>query len=229
MLRLLEHYTSPQGEGPKVGVMSQFVRFAGCNLKCPGWPCDSPQAIDPKIFEKEQTLVSAYDLSIKIATMSKETGARNIVFTGGEPLIQNQDELAVLVDVMQNYFEFEIFTNGTRPISRELIEMCRFVMDWKMPGSGEDPLNPQRLENIKQLNGSSSSVKFVVGNFGDLDLARRLYIEHMSSSDLEVFVGVVWNKFNNEAVIDYVRKHQLPWRLNVQVHNYLFGAHRRYI
>jgi 7-carboxy-7-deazaguanine synthase len=229
MLRLLEHYTAPQGEGPRVGIMSQFVRFAGCNLKCKGWPCDTPQAIKPEIFEKEQELVSASDVAPAIVKMHHDTGARNIVFTGGEPLIQNQKELAVLVDVMKGYFDFEVFTNGTRPISEELAEMCTFVMDWKLPGSGEDPNNSVRLDNLEKLDNPNNAVKFVIATVGDLAMAQHLYETHLRRSQVEVYVGAAWCLYSNEHIVEFVKAHKLPWRLNVQVHNYLFGAHRRFI
>lgn len=229
MLRLLEHYSSPQGEGPKVGIMSQFVRFAGCNLKCPGWPCDSPQAIDPKIFKKEQNLVSAADVVPAIVKMHNDTGARNIVFTGGEPLLQNQEELAVLVDVTKQYFDFEIFTNGTRHINEDLARMCTFVMDWKLPGSGEDPNNTQRIDNLKVLDSTSNAVKFVVATIDDLDVALRAYRTYLTGLQIEVYVGAAWGEMSTLTIVNFIKRHQLPWRLNVQVHNYLFGAHKRYI
>jgi 7-carboxy-7-deazaguanine synthase len=232
MLRQLEHYTAPQGEGPKVGIMSQFVRFAGCNLKCPGWPCDTPHAIKPELFTKETRVRLWTEVSRDILRTCLNTGAENIVFTGGEPLLQNQTELVNIVDDLlesQPGIQFEIFTNGTRPIDERLINWCTFVMDWKLPGSGEDPNNPKRLENLKKLDGSQNSVKFVVANVDDLLMAQRLFFDHMSESALEVYVGAAWGKIDNEVIVNFVRDHHLPWRLNVQVHNYLFGAHRRFI
>jgi len=228
MLRLLEHYASPQGEGPKVGVMSQFVRFAGCNLKCPGWPCDTPQAIDPKLFTKEQERVEPDELIDRIINLRASTGADNIVFTGGEPLLQDQNDLLTVVRSIGDICKFEIFTNGTLKFNPELAARCNFVMDWKLPGSGEWENNGQRIKNLELLNHFAHSVKFVVTTRNDLNEAMRIWDEHLAEKQIQTFVGAAWNKYTDVAIVEYVKSHQLPWRLNVQVHNYIFGAHKRY-
>lgn len=230
MLRLLEHYVSPQGEGPKVGVMSQFVRFAGCNLKCPAWPCDTPHAIDPKLFQHEQRVVLATSLSRMISQVTEETGAYNIVFTGGEPLLQGQGDLAQVVKDLLNQslqYRFEIFTNGTRQISAYLVNLCAFVLDWKLPGSGEDYLHPQRLRNIKSLDADYNTVKFTIASREDMEVALQLYKEFLEFKRMQVFAGVAWDKFETTELVDFIKANRLPWRLNVQVHNYIFGAHKR--
>lgn len=228
MLRLLEHYASPQGEGPRVGVMSQFVRFAGCNLKCPGWPCDTQHAIDPKLYRKDQEFVAPLDLIDRIVVMAAHTGAMNVVFTGGEPLLQNQDELAFVARHLEHSLDFEIFSNGTLKFEEALAEKCNFVMDWKLPGSGEDPFDKQRITNLQRLNHSKHSVKFVITTRQDLMVANELWSEHLAGTNIQTFVGAAWDKFSNEQIVNYVKAHRLPWRLNVQVHNYIFGAQRRY-
>ena len=42
---LVEIFSSFQGEGPHVGQSTLFVRFGGCDLRCP-W-CDSPHTWQP--------------------------------------------------------------------------------------------------------------------------------------------------------------------------------------
>src|SRR3954453_605533 len=96
-LRLLEPYPSTQGEGPNVGKLTQFVRFAGCNLKCPGWPCDTPFSIDPAQYRNEMQLVTARTLARSVFAEFTATGAENICLTGGEPTLQPQGELYVFL------------------------------------------------------------------------------------------------------------------------------------
>src|SRR3954453_9454433 len=91
-MRVVEHYTSVQGEGKNVGLPTQFVRFAGCNFKCPGWPCDSSHAIDPKLYRPLQKNVTPADI---IATAFLQP-ANNICLTGGEPMMQPQVDLLEL-------------------------------------------------------------------------------------------------------------------------------------
>lgn len=69
-----EIFASLQGEGRHTGRPCLFIRFAGCNLVCP-W-CDTDHA--PKLRLKTQALLERVAAS----------GAKNIVLTGGEPLLQ---------------------------------------------------------------------------------------------------------------------------------------------
>ena len=52
-LRLVENYVSTQGEGPRTGLPTHFVRFGGCNMECLGWPCDTPHAVKPELYMAE--------------------------------------------------------------------------------------------------------------------------------------------------------------------------------
>lgn len=226
MLRLLEHYTSTQGEGPNVGILTQFIRFAGCNLKCPGWPCDTPYSIDPKIYRKEQRLISPRELYQLIKEEYVKTGTRNLCFTGGEPLLQPRGELEILLNQLVSGFKCEVFTNGTQPISENLAELAYIVVDWKLPGSGEDSLNPTRIENLDIIS-DEDSIKFVIKEQQDLVAAHELWTTYLEEHGAQVFVGPAWNTMAASHIVEYVKKHRLPWRLNIQVHNYVYGAQVR--
>jgi len=228
MLRLLEHYSSPQGEGPRVGIMSQFVRFAGCNLRCEGWPCDTQHAIQPKLFAKEQRLVAIPQMVEELFEEHRRTGAANVVFTGGEPLLQNHDDLCKVIDISEGMFTFEMFTNGTQAIHPYLAQCCNFVVDWKLAGSGEDAYDKERIANLDRLDKDTNSFKFTILNRQDLLAAHAVYEEFLKERRAQVFAGSVWDKYSNVAIVDYIKEHQLPWRLNVQVHNYVFGAQKRF-
>lgn len=68
-----------QGEGPDAGRPAVFVRLAKCNLRC--YFCDTE-------FETG-TLFSAQDVYDKIKSLIKLNTCKLVVFTGGEPLLQN--------------------------------------------------------------------------------------------------------------------------------------------
>lgn len=72
-MKVVEIFDSIQGEGEWMGVMKTFVRFAGCNLKCPF--CDEASKYG-----------NATEMSIaEIVAACKQNG---VVLTGGEPTIQ---------------------------------------------------------------------------------------------------------------------------------------------
>jgi 7-carboxy-7-deazaguanine synthase len=228
-LRLLEHYTSTQGEGPNVGKLTQFVRFAGCNLKCPGWPCDTPFSIEPALYRSEMQLITAPALAAKASVERGVTGAENICLTGGEPTLQPQGELYIFLShlIQRGFTSFEMFTNGTRPFDPALADLLQIVMDWKLEGSGEDPFNETRIENLKFLQ-MGDSIKFVIASQADLAMAHTLWQQYIKDQlPVETFVGAAWDKMAPSHIVEYVKDNQLPWRLNVQVHNYIYGAHVR--
>jgi 7-carboxy-7-deazaguanine synthase len=229
-LRLLEHYYSVQGEGPRVGVPTQFVRFAGCNLRCALWPCDTPYAIDPKLFTKEQKEVTAEVLSAQISSMRQETGANNVCLTGGEPMLQKLTPLVHLVErVRGNGFRVEMFSNGTIRYPYEIESNVAIVMDWKLPGSGEVHNLPDRAGNYRRLITSmrgDHSVKFTVASMTDLEIARG--INHDYHIRLPVYVGPVWGKMEPRDIVDFVRENKLPWRLNLQTHKYIWNPEARW-
>ena len=71
---LVEIFESLQGEGRNVGRPCVFVRFAGCNLRCP-W-CDTD---------------TARRFTLTLDELVREIGthrARSVILTGGEPTIQ---------------------------------------------------------------------------------------------------------------------------------------------
>lgn len=96
---IVEIFDSIQGEGSWLGRPVTFIRMGGCNLHCP-W-CDTD-------FSKFK------DMSI--VDICHHVSNRDIVITGGEPLIH---DLVPLLQALRNANGFAhsiaIETNGTRP------------------------------------------------------------------------------------------------------------------
>lgn len=221
-LRLSELYVSIQGEGPRAGQPTTFVRFAGCNLKCPLWPCDTQHAIDPKIFEKEQRLLLPEDLVTETPNYPK-----NVCLTGGEPFIQNQEALERYVGYLSDLdHTVETFTNGTIRYPEWAFDQLGFVMDWKLPGSGEDPYNRVRLENLVQLK-KTDRVKFVISDGNDFGVAMELWHKYHDWTEATFTAGVAWGKLETEELVSWMLRMELPWELNVQVHNYIWNREKR--
>ena len=98
MYDLVEIFESLQGEGRNTGRPCVFLRFAGCNLKCP-W-CDTDVI--------RRFSVSLEDLLREL----KGFKARNVVLTGGEPTLQEgMPELVAALKKAGWWIAVE--TNGT--------------------------------------------------------------------------------------------------------------------
>jgi 7-cyano-7-deazaguanosine (preQ0) biosynthesis protein QueE len=107
-----EVFATVQGEGVSLGVPSVFVRLGGCNLSC-GF-CDTAYTWDWSRFDKKKETVDvSADEVASLAFDVARDGVRNVVFTGGEPLLQQKD-LATLASRMKDRgFRVEVETNGT--------------------------------------------------------------------------------------------------------------------
>jgi 7-carboxy-7-deazaguanine synthase len=229
MLRISEVYTSIQGEGPGAGSPTQFVRFAGCNLKCPGWPCDTQHAIDPKLYRNEWETISPDTLLNHV-----ESWPRAVTLTGGEPLLQNKDDLEEFaIRLLQLGYSIELFTNGTYLLPHWLSHQgirTRIIMDWKLPDSGEDPDNETRITNLQYLR-NRDAIKFVCASRRDFDSAREIAREYMLEGGRpQLYLGVAWGKLEEKELVEWMLKEQLrsdAWKLNVQVHNYIWPRDER--
>lgn len=230
-LQVLEHYTSVQGEGLRTGELTQFVRFAGCNLRCPGWPCDTQHAIQPSLYIGKYSKQTAALMVKSIEKEFDKNGARNICFTGGEPLMQPVDVLHDVVrDLSEKGFEFEIFTNGTYPIPEWFLSKHQVMMDFKLPGSGEyqhieeSDMGDVRRNNLKRLK-PWHGVKFVCKHMDDLNMAIG-FGEHFRQEEDVVatyWIGAAFGEISEKDIVEFMMSRQLTdWRLNVQVHKYIW-------
>jgi len=228
-MRVSEVYASVQGEGPRVGTPTVFLRFGGCNLRCPGWPCDTQHAIDPK-YRKEWVKLTPNEVTDWAQMKADEVGTRSITFTGGEPFLQRgQDELLILTgNLTSDGYDVECFSNGTIVYPDWAYEMIDFIMDWKLPGSGEDPHNAVRLNNIVGLS-ETDAIKFVCNDMRDIVMAMALWTKYIEDKvPAQVYYGKVWEgNVTDDMLIDFVMKNQLPWKLNMQMHNYVWPANER--
>lgn len=227
-VRISEVYQSMQGEGPRVGIPTTFVRFGGCNLRCPGWPCDTQHAIDPK-YRLEWWKHDPAEVVDKVQALAP----RSVCFTGGEPMLQpTADIVTIAKELRQLGYHVEMFSNGTLEYSPEVLDLVDVVMDWKLPGSGEAGVGTDiRRENLRRMKQDwTHSIKFTIADRADFNHAVTIFnsdIAHLMPR-LEVFAGIVWDKeMTNEELCDLILHYELPWRLNVQVHNHIWDRTKR--
>jgi 7-carboxy-7-deazaguanine synthase len=223
-----------QGEGPRVGCPTTFLRFGGCNLRCPSWPCDTQFAIDPA-YRNEWERVTPSELVERIPTYPN-----NVCLTGGEPMLQKEEELIELVNLLHKRgHTVEMFTNGTILYPQRIYETVFIVMDWKLPGSGEGDNafginNKNRVDNFYQL-GPGDVVKFTIADTDDFAAAHKVWEEHFTDTGEkpievypDVYAGIVWDKgVTNAELVDMILANELPWKLSIQVHNHIWDRSQR--
>lgn len=100
--KINEIFYSIQGEGRWAGRAAVFVRFSGCNLKCPF--CDT----DFRSYEEYG------ELDVLQAIQKASSSCKFVVFTGGEPTLQVDEVLTTLLHKWGYFIAME--TNGTREI-----------------------------------------------------------------------------------------------------------------
>ncbi|MEM3515943.1 MAG: 7-carboxy-7-deazaguanine synthase QueE [Saccharolobus sp.] len=120
--RVIEIFTSIQGEGEVIGIPSNFIRLATCNLRCV-W-CDTKYSWEAGIEMSEEEIISKIRKDIKVTTI-----------TGGEPLLQNL--LFLVRELKKLGHKVIVETNGTIKPSEELRKLVDvFSVSPKLSNSG---------------------------------------------------------------------------------------------
>ncbi|MGC4857284.1 7-carboxy-7-deazaguanine synthase QueE [Micromonospora sp. DT4] len=118
-----------QGEGPSCGHPALFIRLSRCNLTCER--CDTKYTWDWSHFDprKESAKRSVTDL----VAWAAPSPAELIVITGGEPLIQQRNLVALVRGLLAAGKRVEFETNGTiAPDPALLIDGVRFNVSPKL-------------------------------------------------------------------------------------------------
>lgn len=160
--KLVEMFHSVQGEGPLTGVPSVFIRLADCNLRCSF--CDTHHSW------MNGTIVSGQEIIDKIT----ECKPRNIVFTGGEPLLKQDKIKQFITEYATQLLDagvqmIEIETNGTIPIDSddwydvvdEVGCIISFNVSLKLSNSGVDATERFNLPALASFVGFNTVWKFV--------------------------------------------------------------------
>ena len=191
---IVEIFYFVQGEGAHAGIPHVFIRFGKCNLQCE-W-CDTD-------FEKYETMTS-----IDILAKVMEFPSKRIIFTGGEPMLNDLWPLQRLFKARGYTLSCE--SNGT-------IEIPEGLLDW-ICISPKD----QMYQGVKIRQRTGDELKCVyVGQ--DLSMYDDL-IDGFSHLFLQpCFIdteSVEWNGKNFTLTEDVVKTNP-QWRLSLQTHKWM--------
>jgi organic radical activating enzyme len=103
--RVNEIFHSLQGEGINAGRAAVFIRFSGCNLKCPF--CDTD-------FRNYESLEVDEIISRIYKALGNNPLPRLCVITGGEPTLQL--DIKLIEAIHRQGMQICLETNGTMPV-----------------------------------------------------------------------------------------------------------------
>jgi len=203
--RIKEIYFTQQGEGSNTGRDFVFIRFSGCNL----WSgkeknrksaicqfCDTDfygtDGINGGVYSAKQLIEK-----IKSLWVSRDDNIA-VVLTGGEPLLQVNDELVAALKQEQIYIAVE--TNGTLDAPDHIDWIC---------------MSPKANTEIKLKKGNEIKVIFPQESldpekFSLFDFSE-FYLQPMDSNKYQE---------NLNATITYCQKNP-KWKLSLQTHKIL--------
>ena len=145
------------------GELTTFVRLRGCNLKCAYCDTQYAQNKDPIT-------------NISVDRIIDQCNLRKVTITGGEPLLQRESLLQLILHLIKKYKKITLETNGTLllfhpeqfgnvfSLSRSL-QLIRYVVDYKLPSSihnREEPFSFAFHKDNWKLLQPFDTVKFVI-------------------------------------------------------------------
>ena len=211
--RVNEIFFTLQGEGAHSGIPAVFVRFSGCNLRCPWCDTDFVNYTEMTVDEIIRTMQELYDMPNERRKMC--------VLTGGEPSLQVDKPL---IDALhQAGFYICIETNGTHPLPDGIDWItCSPKMAYSRHPKGTEE-KPTQLA-LRKVN----EVKVVYTGDYDPEIWRnQLEAEHWMLQPLRytgewlLQSGVddfeIDSNDNLDDTVRYILAHPF-WRLSVQLH-----------
>lgn len=207
MYAVKEIFYTLQGEGANAGTPAVFCRFAGCNL-WNGREQDRAKAVcqfcDTDFVGTDGPGGGRFETAEALARACRDAAApetnapKFVVLTGGEPMLQVDQEL---VDALHaEGFRIAIETNGTLPVLDTIDWIC---------------VSPKAGSELKQRRGHELKLVFPqtgVDPAGYLDLAfEQRFLQPMDGPE---------QLANTQAAIAYCKANP-AWRLSVQTHKLL--------
>jgi 7-carboxy-7-deazaguanine synthase (Cx14CxxC type) len=198
-----EIFKTLQGEGAHAGRAAVFCRFSGCNLWS-GRDEDRSRAVcrfcDTDFVGTDGAGGGKFQSAAVLAKAIESAWSgyqceRFVVFTGGEPLLQIDEDL--IKAVQQQGFEIAVETNGSITAPSGLDWIC---------------VSPKAGAELRQLSGNELKLVYpqtglYPGEFSDLAFSH-FWLQPMDGPDREA---------NTAAAVDYCLRNP-RWRLSLQTH-----------
>lgn len=205
-LRITETFLSLQGEANAVGWPTFFIRLTGCPLRCRY--CDTAYAFHGGEWRTVARLVDE----------ARESRARHVCVTGGEPLAQRTCTTLLTV-LCEAGFEVSLETSGAIDASGVDPRVAR-VIDIKTPGSGEAQRNLDlAVHGLRQ----SDQLKFVICDRPDYEWSRERVQQERLIDRCQVLFSPSYQQLAAGQLANWILADRLPVRFQVQLHKVLWG------
>ncbi len=193
-LPVMEQFYTLQGEGFHQGKAAYFIRLAGCDVGCV-W-CDVKESWD---LSKHPMKSISY-----LVEQVKQTPARIVVITGGEPLMH---DLTILTSALQaSGFQTHIETSGAYPLTGNWNWICLSPKKFKAP--------------LPEMVNKANELKVVIYHKSDFAWAEKYAT--LVNLRCELYLQPEWDKAAEitPQIIDFIKAHP-KWQLSLQIHKYI--------
>jgi 7-carboxy-7-deazaguanine synthase (Cx14CxxC type) len=204
-----EIYYTLQGEGAHTGRPAVFLRFAGCNLWS-GREEHRAEAVcrfcDTEFVGTDGKGGGKFEKAAELAEAVRQAWPRvadivpYVVCTGGEPLLQLDDELVIALHAAG--FEIGVESNGTLAAPEGIDWLC-------ISPKGSAPLVQTSGQELKLVYPQSES-EAQPTNFERLKFDH-FFLQPLDSPEVEQ---------NTRLAVEFCLKHP-RWKLSVQTHKVL--------
>jgi len=205
-LRITETFLSLQGEANAVGWPTFFIRLTGCPLRC--HYCDTAYAFHGGEWRTLARLVDE----------ARESRARHVCVTGGEPLAQRECTRLLTV-LCEAGFEVSLETSGAIDASGVDPRVAR-VIDVKTPASGESRRN---LDLSVHGLRAGDQLKFVICDRADYEWSRDRVRGERLDGRCQVLFSPSYQQLPAARLANWILEDRLPVRFQVQLHKVLWG------
>jgi len=193
-LPVMEAFYTIQGEGKNSGKAAYFIRLGGCDVGC-SW-CDVKESWPADAHPK-----------LSVAQLVKDASnhpARNIVITGGEPLMYDLNELTTALKKAGFYIMLE--TSGAYALSGTFDWICVSPKKFKAP--------------LVDILAVADELKVIVYNQNDLVWGPAF--SPQLKADCFKLLQPEWSRETKMTplIVDFV-KNNPDWQISLQTHKYM--------
>ncbi|MDP2600703.1 MAG: 7-carboxy-7-deazaguanine synthase QueE [Deltaproteobacteria bacterium] len=198
LLKLAEIFYSIQGEGHPIGRPSIFIRTSLCNLKCK-W-CDTPYTWDWEKYDMEKEVVEK-DVE-EVLSIVKKWDCKNIVLTGGEPMLQQKALTALMALLKPKGYLFDVETNATLAMDADFKTLIdQYNCSPKLVHSGNSRIASETPHFNQYARNPKSWFKFVIKTPKDVDQVLRMTKRYAISANRVILMpeGTSAEKLNERS------------------------------